>query len=86
MAASRVRAGGARDGLPDPTESAVLVLGSPPSRLQLGGSRAGLESLIQNGGRVDGWLVDGHPIVQVGYGTRSGSTQWRFDLDAPCET
>ena len=72
--------------VPEPTGSAVAVLGSRLSRLQLGISRADLEFAIRDGLHADGRLVDGHHIVELEYFTRSGSYQWRFDLDAPCET
>jgi hypothetical protein len=51
----------------------------------VGISRADLEFAIRYGLHADGRLVDGHHIVELGYFTRSGSYQWRFDLDAPCE-
>jgi hypothetical protein len=71
---------------PEPSGSTVLVLSAPRHRLLLGIPRGHLEFAIQYGLHADGWLVDGHHIVQLEYSTRSGGYQWRFDLDAPCET
>ncbi len=44
---------------------------------------AGLADPGTHGGAT-GWLVNGHHIVDYGYSNRSGSTYWRFDLDARC--
>ena len=31
---------------------------------------------------VHGWLVDGHRVVQLEFSSRSGTTFYRWDLDA----
>lgn len=38
------------------------------------------------GGSVTGWIVNGKHIVEFAYGTRGGTSQWRWNLDAPCGT
>ena len=45
-----------------------------------------LAGLLDKGTQVSatGWLVNGHRIVDYGYTNRSGSTYWRFDLNAAC--
>jgi len=69
---------------PEATGSTVLVFSTPRNRLQLGISRKAFEFALRYGLGATGSLVDRHRIVQLSYGTRSGASQWRFDLDAPC--
>jgi hypothetical protein len=42
--------------------------------------------LRKNEGSTRGWVVNGHHLVQFDWGTRSGVYQWRWDLDAACDT
>jgi hypothetical protein len=70
--------------VPDPETTSLAVLDGKSDRLFLDSPRADLTAAIRVGARVSGWLVDGHHIVELQASTRSGDTQWRWDLDAPC--
>jgi hypothetical protein len=68
-----------------PSKKNFTVLGTTRYRLRLDVPPGDQVLSMPSGLRAHGWLVNGHRIVELEYGTRSGSNQWRFDLDAPCE-
>ena len=72
--------------VPAATGASLRVLDRRSDRLLLDGSANDLSIAITLGAGASGWLVGGHHIVEYGYSTRSGSTAWRWDLDAACGT
>jgi hypothetical protein len=74
--------------VPDPTGSGLEVLDERSDRLEQGADAdpTELADAIRSGGGVTGWLVNGKHIVQFEYSSRSGASEWRWNLDAPCAT
>ena len=70
--------------VPDVKTSSLDVLDDRSDRLLLVDGSGILAAPFVNGATARGWLVDGHRIAVFGFGTRSGATEWRWDLDAPC--
>jgi hypothetical protein len=63
----------------------LVVDVAPKIRLLPKAGRIGLPDPTQLGeDSVTGRLVNGHRIVQLEYSSRSGTSVWRWDLDAPC--
>jgi hypothetical protein len=70
--------------IPDVKTSSLEVLDDRSDRLLVGDGSGVLATAFVTGATARGSLVNGHHIVVFGYGTRSGATEWRWDLDAPC--
>ena len=70
----------------DRVNGALHVLDARADRLRLKATTVELQAAVNFGGRATGWLVGGQHIVQFDYGTRSGQTAWRWNLEAACGT
>jgi hypothetical protein len=72
--------------VPDEKTRSVQALDHRSDQLLLDGNASDLPNAENAGAGATGWLVNGHHIVEYRYSTRSGATQWRWDLDAACGT
>ena len=70
--------------VPDEKTRSVQVLDHRSDQLLLDGNSSDLANAETAGATATGWLSKGHHIVEYGFSTRSGATQWRWDLDAAC--
>jgi len=73
-------------GVPDPAEGNLDVLDHRADRLLFNAGPIGLSDALANHALANGWLIDGHHVVEYSYVTRSGTTAWRWDLDSQCGT
>jgi hypothetical protein len=71
--------------LPDETARSLRLL-DRPDRLLLKIGAADFNDALTGGTRAVGSIVNGHHIVEFANTSRSGTTAWRWDLDAPCGT
>jgi len=68
----------------DPSTSSLHIQDARSDRLLLRVPRSHTPGALLRGGDVTGWLVNGQHILEYWTTTRSGTTEWRWNIDTAC--
>ena len=72
--------------VPDTATGSLRVLDARADRLLLDIATNDIPAgmTVGNNGQAGGWSVDGRTVVSFDISSRSGTTEWRWNLDDPC--